>query len=183
MAPADRATLGRSIQLLHQRPELGTNVRAHLPLPSILRPYLPQPAPLAGQPHARERHRIQATRQCLLEMRSSRSPARTRQLAHPSGSGDLRPKVAGAPHALLHRKRARACGLPAPAVLLASRVLRQPHLPSPRGAGQSRRTSARRQSNHRTAEQDHRDLRSQGSPSIIEASCKPRSRTWTCPTR
>ena len=65
MASSVRATLGRSIQLLHQRPELGTNVRAHLPLPSILRPYLPQPAPLAGQSPARERHRFQATRQCL----------------------------------------------------------------------------------------------------------------------
>jgi hypothetical protein len=69
---------------------------AHLPLPSVLCPYLPQPAPLAGKPHARARHRIQATRQCLPEMRSSRSAARTRQLAHPSRSGDLRPKVAGA---------------------------------------------------------------------------------------
>ncbi len=68
--------------------------RARLPLPAILRPYLPQPAPLAGQPHARERHRIQANRQCFLEMHSSRSPARTRQLAHPSRSGDLWPKVA-----------------------------------------------------------------------------------------
>src|SRR6478736_5483132 len=42
MAPPVCATLGRSIQLLHQRPELGTNVRAHLPLPSFLRSYLPQ---------------------------------------------------------------------------------------------------------------------------------------------
>jgi len=52
MAPPVRATLGHSIQLLHQRPELGTNVRAHLPVPAILRPYLPQSAPLAGQSHA-----------------------------------------------------------------------------------------------------------------------------------
>src|SRR5271167_3554753 len=69
-------------------------------------------------------------------MRRSQSPARTRQLAHPAGSGNLRSKVAGASHALLHRKRARTCGLSAPAVLLASRVLRQPHLPSPRRLGQ-----------------------------------------------
>ena len=34
-----------------------------------------------------------------------------------------------------NRKRTRACGLPAPAVLLASRVLRQPHLPSSCGTG------------------------------------------------
>src|ERR1700730_4688235 len=115
MAPPVRTTLGHSIELLHQRSELGTNVRARLSLPAILRPYLPQPAPLTGQPHARERHRIQANRQCFLEMRSSRSPARTRQLAHPSRSGDLWPKVADALHALLHCKRARACRLQASA--------------------------------------------------------------------
>src|SRR6202047_1100151 len=49
-----------------------------------------------GQPHAREWHQVQATRQCLLQMRSARSPARTRQFAHSSRSGDLRTKVAGA---------------------------------------------------------------------------------------
>ena len=49
-----------------------------LPLLSVLFPYLPQPASLAGKPHARARHRIQATHQCLLEMLSPRSPARTR---------------------------------------------------------------------------------------------------------
>src|ERR1700758_5274937 len=142
MAPSVRAALGRSVQLLHQRPELGTNVRTHLPLPSILSPYLPQPASLAGKPHARARHRIQAVRQCLLEMLSPRSPARTRRLTDPSRSGDLWPKMADAPHAILHRKRTRACRLPAPAVLLSSRVLRQPHLPSPCGARQYWRTSA-----------------------------------------
>src|ERR1700730_12263106 len=84
MAPAVRSTVDRSIQLLHQRPELGTNVRARLPLPSILRPYLLEPAPLAGEPHAREWHQVQATRQCLLQMRRTRTPARTRQFAHSS---------------------------------------------------------------------------------------------------
>src|SRR5580704_1761271 len=93
MASSDRGALGRSIQLLRQRSKLGTDVRAHLPLLSILRSYLPQSAPLAGQPHARERHRTQAMLQCLPEMRSTRSPARTRQLAHTSRSGDLRPEA------------------------------------------------------------------------------------------
>ena len=105
---------------------------------------------------------LQAMRQCLPEMRGTRSPAGARRLAHSSRSGDLRPKVARAPHTLLHRKRARTCRLPASPVLLASRVLRQPRLPSSRRAGQARRASARRQSNHRTAEQDHHDLRPQG---------------------
>src|SRR5579864_6472184 len=117
MASPIRPALGHPIQLLYQRPELGTDVRAHLSVSSILCTHLPQPAPLAGQPHARARHRVQANRQCLLEMRSSRSTAGTRKLSHPSRSGDLRPKVAGAPHAILHRKRTRACGLPASALL------------------------------------------------------------------
>ena len=42
----------RWIVQYNQRPELGTDVRAHLPLLSILRPHLPQSASLAGQPHA-----------------------------------------------------------------------------------------------------------------------------------
>src|SRR6266851_7296702 len=158
MAPPVRAALGRSIQFLHQRPELGTNVRAHLPLPSILRPHLPQPAPLAGHSPARERHRIQATRQCLPEMCGTRSPASNRQLAHSSRSSDLRAKVACAPHTFFHRKRARRGWLPTPTVLLAGRILRQPRLPPSLGPGQARRASARRQSNHRTAEEDHGDL-------------------------
>src|ERR1700730_15119454 len=148
MASSDRQSLGRSIQLLHERPELGTNVRAHLPLPSILRAYLPQSAPLAGQSPARERHRIQATRPCVPEMRGTRSAASTCQLAHSSRSGDLRPKVAGAPHTLFHRKRARGGGLPTPIVLLSGRILRQPRLPPPLGPGQALRASARPQSHH-----------------------------------
>ena len=92
-------------------------------------PYLPFSARICLNQHHWLANRMRENgigfkqaRQCLPEMRSSRSPARTRQLAHPSGSGDLRPKVAGAPHALLHRKRARARRLPAPAVLLAGRI-------------------------------------------------------------
>src|ERR1700745_3441470 len=115
--------------------ETGDECLCAFALLSVLFPYLPQPASLAGKPHARARHRIQATHQCLLEMLSPRSPARIRGLADPSRSGDPRPKMAGAPHAILHRKRARACWLPAPPVLFSSRVLRQPHLPSPRVAG------------------------------------------------
>src|ERR1700730_13818536 len=118
----------------------------------------PQSAPLPGQSSARERHRIQATRQCLPQMRGTRSPASARQLAHSSRSGDLRSKVAFAPHTLFHRKRARRGWLPTPTVLLAGRILRQPRLPPSLGPGQARRASARRQSNHRTAEEDHGDL-------------------------
>src|ERR1700757_2553810 len=120
MAPSVRAALGRSVQLLHQRPELGTNVRTHLPLPSILSPYLPQPASLAGKPHARARHRIQAGRQCLLEMLSPRSPARTRRLTDPSRSGDLWPKWLTHLTPFFTAREREHAGCPAPAVLLSS---------------------------------------------------------------
>jgi hypothetical protein len=55
---------------------------------------------------------------------------------HSSRAGDLRPKVAGTPHTLFHRKRARRGGLPTPNVLLPGRILRQPRLPPSLGPGQ-----------------------------------------------
>ncbi len=122
---ANGATLGHSVQLLRQRRALGTDVRAHVPVPSILRARLSESAPLAGQPHARGRYRLSARHQRLSEMRQLQSSAGTRRLAHRAGSADLRSKVAGRLHTLLHRKRTRRCRLPAPAVLLAGRVLRQ----------------------------------------------------------
>src|SRR5215472_14962005 len=77
--------------------------------------------------------------QCLLEMRRARAPATTRRLTHASTSGYLWPKVAGSPHPLLQHTRARAGRLPAPAILLAGRVLRQPHLRSLRRTGPAER--------------------------------------------
>ena len=58
LASADRAALGHAVQLLRQRPALGPNVRAHVSLPSVLRARLPEPAPLAGQSHARRKASI-----------------------------------------------------------------------------------------------------------------------------
>jgi hypothetical protein len=52
MAPSDRQPLGGSIQLLYQRPAVGTDVCPHLSLPSVLRPRLSQSASLAGKPYA-----------------------------------------------------------------------------------------------------------------------------------
>jgi hypothetical protein len=38
----------------------GADVRARLPLFPVLRPHLPEPAPLAGEPHASRRHLVSA---------------------------------------------------------------------------------------------------------------------------
>src|SRR5512132_1914397 len=75
--------------------------------------------------------------QCLYEMRPARTPPATRRFAHPLGFVELRPKVAGAPHAVLYSQGAPGIRLPASTVLLAGGVLRQPHLPASRGAGQT----------------------------------------------
>jgi hypothetical protein len=78
-----------------------------------------------------------------------------------AGTINLRPKVAGAADALLHRERARGGRLSTSLVLLADRVLRQSHLSSPSSTGQARGTTVGRQSNNRPTQQDHHDLRSQ----------------------
>src|SRR5580692_2430729 len=85
----------------------------------------------------------------------------TCRLARPAGAVNLRPKVVGAADTLLYCERARGGRLSASPVLLAGRILRQPPLSSPCGAGQARRTTVGRQSNNRPAQQDHHDLRSQ----------------------
>jgi hypothetical protein len=79
-----------------------------------------------------------SARVCLNQHHWLANRMRVRRLAHPLGPVDLQPKVAGASYPVLYRKGAGAIRLPASAVLLAGRVLRQPHLPSPRGTGQPR---------------------------------------------
>src|SRR5437016_10517533 len=51
LASGTGTTLGNPIQLLCQRCPLGPNVRAHVPVFSLLGSPLSQSAPLAGQPH------------------------------------------------------------------------------------------------------------------------------------
>ena len=162
---------------------MGPHVRAHVPLPAVLGADLPQPASLVGKPYARRRHRLSAMLERFHAVRQTPTPAGAGQRAKPSRPRRLRPEVARLFHAVLHRRRARARRLPSSAVLCPDRVLRQPRLLSPRHARQARRAAPRRQSHHRSAKQDHDDLRPQGSPSSITANCRPRSNTWTSPTR
>src|SRR5918996_1682802 len=68
LASPVRAALGRPVQLLRQRPRLGPDVRADLPVLPLLGAGVPQPAPLAGQSAPRRRHRLPAVWQCVLAL-------------------------------------------------------------------------------------------------------------------
>ena len=79
-------------------------------------------------------------KQCANAFTRCSAPERLQQLADSLTPWDL--LTCGqkwlARYSLLYRKRAGPRRLPAPVVLLPDRVLRQPHLPSPGGVGQSR---------------------------------------------
>jgi len=57
---------------------MGTDVRAHLSLSSVLRPRLPQSTSLACEPDARGRHQLQTVWQCFTKCST---PERLQQLA------------------------------------------------------------------------------------------------------
>ena len=86
MASCDREPLGRPVQLLHQRPAVGTDVRAHLSLPSVLCARLSQSTPLARQPHARGRHRFRQLRNAFI---TCAAPDRLQALADALTPWDL----------------------------------------------------------------------------------------------
>ncbi len=74
-------------------------------------PYLPFSARVCLNQHhwlanrmREEGIEFEAMRQCLRQMRRTRASPATRQLAHPFGYSELRPKMAGTPHAVLYRQ-------------------------------------------------------------------------------
>ena len=85
MAPSDRQPLGGPVQLLYQRPAMGTDVCPHLSLPAVLRPRLPQSASLAGQAHGEEGIDF---KQCDAFTRCAK-PERLQQLANSLTPWDL----------------------------------------------------------------------------------------------
>src|SRR5262249_2205177 len=134
LAPAIRSALGHSVQLLRERPALGPHVRPPLSILSVLRPRLPQPAPLAGESAAGRGHRLPAMLQRLPDVRTAAPAPRTGRLPDARRSGALWAEMAYSLHAVLHRRRATTRRLPAPFVLFPGRVLRQPGLPSAGGS-------------------------------------------------
>src|SRR5260370_5506191 len=142
LAPPDRRPLGRAIQLLCQRPALGPDVRAHVPVPAVLRPGLSQSTSLAAGPDTPAGHRLPAMLECLSSMRDTRTPPGTGRHPDRRRFVELPPQIAYPPHSILQRERTLASGLSAPAVLLADRILRQPDLSSAGRPRPSRPTPA-----------------------------------------
>src|SRR6266567_7233769 len=105
MALADRATMGGSVQLLRERLPLGPDVCAHVSVPALLCPGMPESASLAGQPSGGRKHRLWQDLQRLSEVRQLRPPAGTGRFAQRSRSADLRAEVAGRIHAFLQGTR------------------------------------------------------------------------------
>ena len=109
-------------------------------------PYLPFSARVCLNQHHWLANRMREEgidfQQCANAFTRCAKPERLQQLAelaHPLGFVALRPKVAGAPHAILYRQG--AAGIRLPASTYSSRryeFLRQPHLPAPHGTGQTR---------------------------------------------
>src|SRR5688572_5807718 len=102
---------------------MGPDVRSGLPVLSLFRSSLFEPASLAGQPSPPARHPLRATGQCLSPLLRSRSFAETGRFPDGPRLDSLRSEMAGTADALLHRTRTPTSRCSAPVILLASRVL------------------------------------------------------------
>src|ERR1017187_1434743 len=160
------AALGESIQFLSQRPTLGAHVCPHVSLLSFLRPSMPESASWAGSAHATARHHLSAMQERLLAMLQPRALATTRRLSDRPRFIALRAEVADHLHSLLHLPGAPPGWLPAPALLLSGRALRQPDLLPPRRCRPVRRELARHEPIHRTAQENYSHLWSESDPAI-----------------
>src|SRR3984885_6534336 len=160
------ATLGESVQFLSQRSTLGAHVCPHVSLLSFFRPSVPESASLAGSSHAAGWHFLSAMQKRLLAMLQPRTVATTRRLSDRPRFIALRTEVADHFHSLLHLPGAPPGWLPAPALLLSGRALRQPDLLPPRRCRPVRRALARHEPIHRTAQENYSHLWSESDPAI-----------------
>ena len=159
LASGVETALGRPVQLLPQRQRLGPHVRAAMPVLSLLRAAVFEPASLDRPPPVPAGNPVPAMQQCLYPLRQHHGVAGHRRFAHRARPYALRAEVAHKAHALLHRTRTAGGRGPAPPVLCLGRVLRQPDLLAPCGARCPGRPATRRQPHHRPAQQAHRYLR------------------------
>src|SRR5260370_8096612 len=114
---------------------------------------MPESASLAGSSHAAGGHFLSAMQKRLLAMLPPRTVATTRRLSDRPRFIALRTEVADRIHSLLHLPGAAPGWLPAPALLLSGRALRQPDLLPPCRRRPVPRALAGHQPNHRTAQQ------------------------------
>lgn len=162
---------------------MGPHVRAHLPLPAVLSAGLPQPASLAGQPRARGGHRLSAMLERVHELRQARAPAAACRRTDAARSRRLRPEVAGLLHAVLYSGRTGntqaasiGCSSPRSSSATIWSSIAAPHsTSSPSASSMPIEPSASPTRSRRSS--------AAGSPSCITASCRPKSNTWTSPTR
>src|SRR5580693_9311770 len=160
------AALGESIQFLSQRSTPGAHVCPHVSLLSFLRPSMPKSASLAGSSHAAGGHFLSAMQERLLAMLQPRTVATTRRLSDRPRFIALRAEVADRLYSLLHLPGTATGRLPAPALLLSGRALRQPDRLPPRRRRPVRRALARHEPNHRTTQEDHSHLWPESDPAI-----------------
>src|SRR5580704_2125473 len=160
------AALGESIQFLSQRSTPGAHVCPHVSLLSFLRPSMPKSASLAGSSHAAGGHFLSAMQERLLAMLQPRTVATTRRLSVRPRFIALRAEVADRLYSLLHLPGTAKGRLPAPALLLSGRALRQPDLLPPRRRRPVRRALARHEPNHRTPQEDNSHLWPESDPAI-----------------
>src|SRR5512145_2581456 len=102
---------------------MGPDVRSGLPLLSLFRSPLFEPASLARQPSTTARYPLRATGQCLSQLLRSGSLAETGRFPYGPRLDSLRSEVAGTADTVLHRSRTPTSRGSAPPVLLAGRVL------------------------------------------------------------
>ena len=161
LASGTKTTLGRSIQLLHQRCRVGSHLCADLPVLTVFGSCLPEPASLDCQSLDPARSPLPAIDQCLYQLCRSGRPSGNRGFIDGTRPLPLRPQMAHAIDSILHSQRTPASRRGSSTVLLASRTLRQSGLFIPSRRGSPQRPIDGCQPHHRSAQQTHRHLRSQ----------------------
>src|SRR5204863_8762851 len=109
----------------------GPHLCADLPVLAVLGSGLPEPTSLDCRSFNPTRNSFPAIHQCLYQLFRSSRPATNRRFADSAGSLPLLPQMAHAADSILHSQRTAASRRGTPAVLLASRALRQSDLLAP----------------------------------------------------
>src|SRR5712692_11408879 len=157
MASAIRPALGDALQLLRQRPRVGSPVRPHVSVLSLLRTRLPESTSLDREQTAGRGHRVPAMYERLPQLRRSDSLAGSGRFPHGARPGALRSEVVDGLHAVFSTKRA-ATWMSASPLLRTGGILRQSHLPPPGGLGPTRRAPLRYQSHDWPTDETGHDL-------------------------
>src|SRR5712692_204722 len=111
---------------------MGPDVRPDLPILSILRKSMPEPASLDCEPINPTGNPFQAIDECLYQLLRSSTAARNRRFTGGEGSVAMWTKMAQPTDAVFHRARTPTSRRGTSAVLFSSGALRQSDLFTPR---------------------------------------------------